>query len=412
MTDNELKRILDAIKYVPDERERDEVTSLILKAASESITLERLKTLTAKEERKAQANSNGDGRYIEFTRKEINAMPESIKRLFTINDKLVTYRITQDGYYQARYRSDGYRIEVAAKDFETMKRRFLSKFAEAVSERENNKYPLFSDFVQDWLKVKKQTIKETTYSSYEMMTVKHLLPRFGKMRVNEITRQHIQNFLFEKTEKGNNRTAQKLKQMLSAIFDVIHEDYNIKSPMNKVVLAHYEVKKGKALTLAEEKQLIDFCSTNSDKYSVSALLVLLYTGMRVGELTTLEYDGTYISCRSEKTRKGHAEVIRKIPVSPMLKRVLHLIDFDKAKAVQRYGLRSAMKNLFPERHVHELRYTFITRAKECGISGEVVMKWVGHEYDSDVKTSRVDRGYTDYSQEFMLKEISKFDYKL
>ena len=40
------------------------------------------------------------------------------------------------------------------------------------------------------------------------------------------------------------------------------------------------------------------------------------------------------------------------------------------------------------------------------------MKWVGHEYDSDVKTSRVDRGYTDYSQEFMLKEISKFDYKL
>ena len=139
MTDNELKRILDAIKYVPDERERDEVTSLILKAASESITLERLKTLTAKEERKAQANSNGDGRYIEFTRKEINAMPESIKRLFTINDKLVTYRITQDGYYQARYRSDGYRIEVAAKDFETMKRRFLSKFAEAVYEKENNK---------------------------------------------------------------------------------------------------------------------------------------------------------------------------------------------------------------------------------------------------------------------------------
>lgn len=142
------------------------------------------------------------------------------------------------------------------------------------------------------------------------------------------------------------------------------------------------------------------------------LLVLLYTGMRVNELTTLEYDGTYITCRSEKTRKGHAEVIRKIPVSPMLKRVLHLIDFDKARAVQRYGLRSAMKNLFPERHVHELRYTFITRAKECGISGEVVMKWVGHEYDSDVKTSRVDRGYTDYSQEFMLKEINKFDYKL
>ena len=35
--------------------------------------------------------------------------------------------------------------------------------------------------------------------------------------------------------------------------------------------------------------------------------------------------------------------------------------------------------------------------KECGCNPEIVMKWVGHEYDQDVKTSRVDRGYTDYS---------------
>lgn len=43
---------------------------------------------------------------------------------------------------------------------------------------------------------------------------------------------------------------------------------------------------------------------------------------------------------------------------------------------------------------------------------EIVMKWVGHEYDQDVKTSRVDRGYTDYSEEYTLQEINKIDYKL
>ena len=40
------------------------------------------------------------------------------------------------------------------------------------------------------------------------------------------------------------------------------------------------------------------------------------------------------------------------------------------------------------------------------------MKWVGHEYDRDVKTSRVDRGYTDYSEEYALQEINKIDYEL
>ena len=35
------------------------------------------------------------------------------------------------------------------------------------------------------------------------------------------------------------------------------------------------------------------------------------------------------------------------------------------------------------------------------------MKWVGHEYDQDVKTSRVDRGYTDYSEEYALQEVNK-----
>ncbi len=54
----------------------------------------------------------------------------------------------------------------------------------------------------------------------------------------------------------------------------------------------------------------------------------------------------------------------------------------------------------------------VTRAKECGCNPELVMKWVGHEFDTNVKTSRVDRGYTTYSQEYILQEIDKIDYEL
>ena len=102
--------------------------------------------------------------------------------------------------------------------------------------------------------------------------------------------------------------------------------------------------------------------------------------MRVGELETITYDETFIYCESGKTRKGYAKVIRQIPVSPMLKKVMPLIDLAQAKVTNRYTIRDALKRIFPERHIHELRYSFITRAKECGCNPELVMKWVGHEF--------------------------------
>ena len=41
---------------------------------------------------------------------------------------------------------------------------------------------------------------------------------------------------------------------------------------------------------------------------------------------------------------------------------------------------------------------------------EVIMLWDGHSFDKDVKTSAVDRGYTTYSEEYILAEAEKVDY--
>ena len=43
---------------------------------------------------------------------------------------------------------------------------------------------------------------------------------------------------------------------------------------------------------------------------------------------------------------------------------------------------------------------------------EAVMLWAGHSFDKDVKSSAVDRGYTDYSQEYLVQEAQKIDYIL
>ena len=73
-----------------------------------------------------------------------------------------------------------------------------------------------------------------------------------KQEINDLLKD-LQDYLFTLTDAGKNRSAHKLKQMLSAMFDVICEDSpSIPNPTKKLVLTHYEVKKGMAFTKEEE----------------------------------------------------------------------------------------------------------------------------------------------------------------
>ena len=88
------------------------------------------------------------------------------------------------------------------------------------------------------------------------------------------------------------------------------------------------------------------------------------------------------------------------------------MDLELAKTNKAHTFSTVFKRLLPNHHLHELRYTFITRAKECGINPELVMLWDGHEFDKDVKSSKVDRGYTQYSDEVYFGDIEKVNYEL
>lgn len=207
------------------------------------------------------------------------------------------------------------------------------------------------------------------------------------------------------------RTAEKLKVLLKAIFDVTVADYNFKSPLDKVVVPKYEVKKGTALTKAEEKLFVNYCIQRKNISAASGILLLSYTGMRVGELKTATLHGNYIECETGKIRKGYSKEFRKIPISLMLRKVIQYIDFDNGIKASRDWIKTFLKDILPKHHTHELRYTFITRAKESGCNLELVMLWDGHKFDEHVKSSAVDRGYTTYSNEYYFKEIEKIDYE-
>ena len=291
-----------------------------------------------------------------------------------------------------------------------LKHKFFTKLAEQSGSK--SAIPLMKDFVNDWLKFKKISIKQSTYDSYLQLVEKHILPLFGNKRLDVISRTEIQDYLINLTEQEKYRTAKKLKQLLSAIYDVAAEDYNIKSPLRKIVLPHYEVNKGVALTKAEEKILVEYCLNNLSNACASAILLLLYTGMRISELKTAKVYDNYIECETEKIRKGYNREYRKIPISPMLRKVMCCINFNSAVSCKPDRIRTFFKKVLPTHRVHDLRYTFITRAKECGCNLELVMLWDGHKFDKNVKSSAVDRGYTTYSDDYYFREIEKINYEL
>ena len=356
---------------------------------------------------------------FKLTKQEIKTMPESIRKIFIANNYIVNYRITSNGYFEARIRRKGMYIEASGRDFETMRKRFMDRLA-AFYERQpiqqieeppapivTAKTMLFGNYGREWLKIKEQTTKPSTFKEYERSFRVDLEPTFGKKPLADITRNDLQNYLFGIVGENKHRKAEKLALMLHCIFDMAAEDYDIPSPMKKVVLPAYQTKKGEALTKDEEARLVNYCKSHREVEGTDALLVLLYFGLRKSELASIEIiDGKWLQCETSKKRLGQNVVLRKIPFTTMARKVLPYIDFEKAKHTNLNTISTRMKRLLPNHHPHELRHTFISRCKESGVASEVVSIWAGHSLSGTI-TSTV---YTHYSEEFQLKEAEKVVY--
>lgn len=425
MNQNELNLTVNCIKALASTPDSDELIKHLLKnlynphddtSYSQDTTAH---TIQEAKKRPSRTSSEKDAKFWIFTKQEIEKMPQKYKKSFIAAEQRIFYRIKATGIYEARYKrkSEGIKIEVSAKTLEELKLKFIQALHDYITGKKSTKRKktpentLFTSYVYEWLEEKKRSTKEGTFKEYERQIEKDIRPYFENFYISQIDRQTLQGFLNIYVDSGRMRTAQKLQLILRCACNLISSDFNLRSPMDKVTLPFYKSKKGKAFTKAEKGKLIDYCIKNQELASTSALLVLLFFGLRQSELITLEIiDGQWLDCITSKTRLGHDEERRKIPFTPMAKKVLPYIDFEKAKNTNPDAIKSTVRRLFPNHRTHDLRYTFITRCKECGVNHELVMLWDGHEMDEDVKTSKVDRGYTDYSDEYQLEEAEKVKY--
>lgn len=419
----EREKLIEILNFITTVECSDEQKKALLEMAANTITVDKLSELVGNADGKRPSKGGRTENGLTFTKKEIKSMPIKYRKIFAQGGIIVPYRLRTDGVYEARLRRKDIHIEVSAKDFSVLKQKFLAALNKSEPQPESEPtQPVpqrnaagvkFGDFVRDWLAVKQKMVKPSTFKEYQRLCNHDLIPAFGDKSLAKLDRATLQNFLFSYIDQGKNRTAEKLYDLLRCIFDVATDDYKLPSPMVKVVLPKYQTKKGSALTKAEEARLVRYCRENINSEAASAILVLLYFGLRFSELATMRVvDENWLEIQTSKERLGQNVVKRYASFTPMVKKNLPYMDFEKARHTKQRTIASAIKRLFPEHHPHELRYTFITRCKECGVSGEVVMLWDGHSGDKDVKTSAVDRGYTDYSKEYILAEAEKVNYDL
>lgn len=352
---------------------------------------------------------------IKFNEEEILKMPKPFRPLFRACKVNAHVRKRPDGYYEVRCQIDNQSITASSKVLYEAKAKFIVKLAElrAPTQRApQTSKVIFKNYYNRWLEtVKKPYVKEDTYKRlYVQASNAYILPKFGDRDIRTIKSLELQEFINVFTETERFRTAQKVHQILSSFFEyAVNDEIINRSPMAKIKVAYYEQKHGVPVTRDEEAAFIRELKNSPTVYA-QAYAFIIYTGLRRSELASAVVDDKWVTVTTAKQRKGKSEKIRRIPISPMLKNVMPLIDVAQIVKVMPGVLTKHVKDFFPNHHLHDLRHTFITRCQECGIQREIVSLWAGHAADSSI-TSTVYTHLEQYSDN-QIAEMQKFSYVL
>lgn len=318
------------------------------------------------------------------------------------------FRKTTDGYWQVRYRKDGYDIQFTAKDKNTVIDRYREWCITAKKKKKEKKPVIhkattFGAFAKDYFKnVKAINVKPVTYDMQNRCLVNHILPALGEIKVKDLSPMNCQAFLNGLLEKGLGRTAEEAKILIKEILKAaVGEKIISENPMNYVKIPKYQQVHGKAFS---KEEIAEFISKCQNSFYQKQFMLYLYTGIRRGEMQSVRFEDNFIIVANGKCRKGEKQQYRKIPIAPALKKYLPITK----DALQKNGkvMSGVFKKIFPTHQLYDLRHTFTSRCIESGIPKELVDVWTGHVNRSDMTTAV----YTHFSDSFMLKEILKLDY--
>lgn len=381
---------------------------------------------------------------IDFTEKEYSKLPRYFKKKFKTHGVTAHVRLKNNGVYEIRCRQFGLNVSGSSKLLEEAKSKFVENLigqiiekykntqkAKQILKRNNNlakelqpiqfdqeqiqaapeptpiKTLMFCESFEQWFyEFKLPMVSVETGRVYKHKYSKHIKPFFEDFPLTAILPKDCQKILNNIMQEGKTRLWEDIYTLLKQFFEYAFENFLIeKNPMARIKFIKSERVTGTALSLTEERRLLNFVLET--KYAPDILL-MLYAGLRPCEIESAEIDKNFVTSLNRKQKKKSKVVkTKRIPITPMLKRYLYLFKGNWKVSIS--ALNTAMRPFFKEspNHLYDLRHTFSTRAQECGVSQEIVSFWLGHT--ANTLNGQV---YTHYSDEFLLSQSEKIDYKI
>lgn len=157
----------------------------------------------------------------------------------------------------------------------------------------------FKDFSEQWLEnYARVNLKSTSYQRM-LSSTKRIYAAFGNMRVDSITRGHIQSFIDNMSKNGKNmKTGKPLSRksvihhlnFLSDVFSYALRQGMIESnPCTEIFVPKGTKKEKQIYTVDEMKQLFKLANAEGTLNYRAFLTLAVYSGFRNGELMGLEW---------------------------------------------------------------------------------------------------------------------------
>lgn len=286
---------------------------------------------------------------------------------------------------------------------EEIETKLTQKLKEAKKKtKEKDKYSIptnFGAFALYWFEnFHKRKVCEKTYDHDIKLYNRHIKKGFEKLKVKGINAVMLQDFLDSFSDKG--KTAKDLHSILKQILDCAVKHGLIQlNPLGMCVLDKYNQEHGTLITKDEERKLDEAYKGTEWELPFA---VVRFTGLRPDEYTSATIDGKFIKAKNSKHGKNGKIVYKYIPITPMLRPYLQGVS--ELNMPKPRVLNNRFKKVLPNHKLYDMRTTFQTRCTECGINETAIGLFMGNSI------GKLKEAYTDFSEEYLLKEAEKFKY--
>lgn len=286
---------------------------------------------------------------------------------------------------------------------------------------EDKKAPTLEEYYPEFKKIHFPSLRESSQVSYEGSFGRHLLPRFGKTPLDEITRRDLKAFAGELMKKGLSKASIKIVfAALSRLFNEAIDDELVSIP-NPAVRQGKSYKEAKVVheeiepLTRHEVPIFLQAVVEVSPYYYPLFLCAIHAGLREGELAgaqwgDVDFIGKFLEVRRAykrgkvmklKTRKSR----RKVDLSDALLNELQTLKQRRAEEWKAKGLSFSPEWVFcnqegnaldmqhlKNRHFlkclrkaelrrirfHDLRHTFASLLIQNGESLAYVRDQMGH----------------------------------